>query len=170
MKFSHSKDRGDASFSFANFVLTSTIPGSGLDLWITNAFVTANGGKLDAESSWTRLGATDRISLPAVDDGIRRASVTAASSCADIRQGYDRYVARLPGDNKKHERDGDRRKSEVKPGTISVRVFRAVKELRGKKDAGDNAQCQANEVERRVVGRPNCLVLRHGDTQRHRDQ
>ena len=116
-----------------------TIPGSGLGLWIANTFVTANCGKLEAESSGTRLGATDRISLPAVRDGVRRASVTAASGCADIRQGYDRQVARLPSDNKEHERDGDCRKSEVKPGTISVRVFRAVKELRGKKDASDNA-------------------------------
>ena len=52
----------------------ATIPGSGLGLWIANTFVTANDGKLDAESSGSGLGTTVRISLPAVRNGGRQAA------------------------------------------------------------------------------------------------
>jgi two-component system sensor histidine kinase KdpD len=43
----------------------ATIAGSGLGLWIANAFVTANGGKLRADSEGTGQGATVSIYLPA---------------------------------------------------------------------------------------------------------
>jgi K+-sensing histidine kinase KdpD len=58
--------------SFRGVRHAATVPGSGLGLWIANTFVTANGGKLDAESSGSGLGTTVRISLPAVRDGSRR--------------------------------------------------------------------------------------------------
>jgi K+-sensing histidine kinase KdpD len=60
---------GQRSFRGARHA--AAVPGSGLGLWIANTFVTANGGKLDAESGGT--GTTVRISLPAVRDGSRRA-------------------------------------------------------------------------------------------------
>jgi len=62
---------GQRSFRGARHA--AAVPGAGLGLWIANTFVTANGGKLDAESGGTGLGTTVRISLPAVRDGIRRA-------------------------------------------------------------------------------------------------
>jgi two-component system sensor histidine kinase KdpD len=58
--------------SFRGVRHAATVPGSGLGLWIAITFVTANGGKLDAESSGSGLGTTVRISLPAVRDGSRR--------------------------------------------------------------------------------------------------
>jgi two-component system, OmpR family, sensor histidine kinase KdpD len=57
--------------SFRGTRHAATVPGSGLGLWIANTFITANGGRLDAESCGTGLGATVRISLPAVRDGKR---------------------------------------------------------------------------------------------------
>jgi K+-sensing histidine kinase KdpD len=62
---------GQRSFRGARHAVA--IPGSGLGLWIANTFVTANGGRLYAESGGTGLGTAVRISLPAVRDGIRRA-------------------------------------------------------------------------------------------------
>jgi len=43
---------------------TAEIPGSGLGLWIANTLVTANGGRLDAESAGPGLGTTVRVRLP----------------------------------------------------------------------------------------------------------
>jgi K+-sensing histidine kinase KdpD len=43
----------------------AVVPGAGLGLWIANAFVTANGGTLDAESPGPGLGTTVSIRLPA---------------------------------------------------------------------------------------------------------
>ncbi len=43
----------------------TTLPGSGLGLWIARAFVTANGGSLDAQSPGPGQGATFSIRLPA---------------------------------------------------------------------------------------------------------
>jgi two-component system sensor histidine kinase KdpD len=45
----------------------SKITGSGLGLWIARAFVTANGGKLDATSEGSGRGTTISISLPAAE-------------------------------------------------------------------------------------------------------
>jgi two-component system, OmpR family, sensor histidine kinase KdpD len=42
----------------------ATTSGSGLGLWIAKAFVTANGGKLQAESSGVDQGTTVSIHLP----------------------------------------------------------------------------------------------------------
>ena len=42
----------------------ATTSGSGLGLWIAKAFVTANGGKIEAESSGADLGTTVSIHLP----------------------------------------------------------------------------------------------------------
>ncbi len=58
--------------SFRGVRHAAAVPGSGLGLWIANTFVTANGGKLDAESAGPDLGTTVRISLPAVGDGSQR--------------------------------------------------------------------------------------------------
>jgi signal transduction histidine kinase len=58
---------GQRSFRGARHV--AAVPGSGLGLWIANTFVTANSGRLDAESGGIGLGTTVRISLPAVRDG-----------------------------------------------------------------------------------------------------
>jgi K+-sensing histidine kinase KdpD len=55
--------------SFRGTRHAATVPGSGLGLWIANTFVTATGGKMDAESGGTGLGTSVRISLPAVRDG-----------------------------------------------------------------------------------------------------
>jgi two-component system, OmpR family, sensor histidine kinase KdpD len=63
---------GQRSFRGAHH--SAAVPGSGLGLWIANTFVTANRGKLDAESARTGLGTTVRIALPAVRDGSERAS------------------------------------------------------------------------------------------------
>jgi two-component system sensor histidine kinase KdpD len=42
----------------------STISGSGLGLWIAKAFVSANGGRIDADSAGVNLGTTIAIKLP----------------------------------------------------------------------------------------------------------
>ena len=42
----------------------ATTSGSGLGLWIAKAFVTANGGKIQAESAGADRGATVSIHLP----------------------------------------------------------------------------------------------------------
>ncbi len=42
----------------------ATTSGSGLGLWIAKAFVTANGGKIQAESSGADQGTTVSIHLP----------------------------------------------------------------------------------------------------------
>jgi two-component system sensor histidine kinase KdpD len=44
--------------------LAATTSGSGLGLWIAKAFVTANGGKVQAESSGVDQGTTVSIHLP----------------------------------------------------------------------------------------------------------
>jgi K+-sensing histidine kinase KdpD len=62
---------GQRSFRGARHA--AAVPGSGLGLWIANTFITANGGKMDAESGGTGLGTSVRIFLPAVRDGIQRA-------------------------------------------------------------------------------------------------
>ena len=41
-----------------------TTSGSGLGLWIANAFVTANGGKVEVESAGADRGTTVTIHLP----------------------------------------------------------------------------------------------------------
>jgi two-component system sensor histidine kinase KdpD len=43
----------------------ATTPGSGLGLWIANAFISANGGKVEVESDGVDRGATVSIHLPA---------------------------------------------------------------------------------------------------------
>ena len=43
---------------------TSTISGSGLGLWIAKAFVSANGGRLEADSAGPNLGTMIAIKLP----------------------------------------------------------------------------------------------------------
>jgi two-component system sensor histidine kinase KdpD len=45
----------------------SNVPGSGLGLWITKAFVTANGGEIDAFSHGADRGTVVSIRLPATD-------------------------------------------------------------------------------------------------------
>jgi two-component system, OmpR family, sensor histidine kinase KdpD len=62
---------GQRSFRGARHA--AAVPGSGLGLWIAITFVTANGGRLDAESGGAGLGTTVRISLPAARGGGRRA-------------------------------------------------------------------------------------------------
>jgi len=47
-----------------------TIPGSGLGLWIANAFVTASGGELEVASSGANRGSTVVIRLPVVREAI----------------------------------------------------------------------------------------------------
>ncbi|HEY2534176.1 MAG TPA: ATP-binding protein, partial [Xanthobacteraceae bacterium] len=42
----------------------TTTSGSGLGLWITNAFITANGGKVEVESTGAGRGTTASIRLP----------------------------------------------------------------------------------------------------------
>ena len=42
----------------------ATTSGSGLGLWIANAFVTANGGKVEVESDGADRGTTVTIHLP----------------------------------------------------------------------------------------------------------
>ena len=42
------------------------VAGSGLGLWIAQAFVTANGGRLTAQSEGAECGTTISIALPAV--------------------------------------------------------------------------------------------------------
>jgi two-component system sensor histidine kinase KdpD len=47
-----------------------TTSGSGLGLWIASAFVTANGGQVNAFSEGPGLGTTVRIELPAVQTAV----------------------------------------------------------------------------------------------------
>jgi two-component system sensor histidine kinase KdpD len=49
---------------------TTTTSGSGLGLWIASAFITANGGKLDAGSDGPGLGTTLTVELPATQDAV----------------------------------------------------------------------------------------------------
>jgi two-component system sensor histidine kinase KdpD len=49
---------------------TATTSGSGLGLWIASAFITANGGKLDAGSDGPGLGTTLTVELPATQDAV----------------------------------------------------------------------------------------------------
>jgi two-component system sensor histidine kinase KdpD len=44
--------------------------GSGLGLWIANAFVRANGGKMSAASDGPGLGTTTKIELPVTQDAV----------------------------------------------------------------------------------------------------
>jgi two-component system sensor histidine kinase KdpD len=44
----------------------SALPGSGLGLWIANAFVTASGGELEVTSDGANQGSTVAIRLPVV--------------------------------------------------------------------------------------------------------
>lgn len=46
----------------------TTVPGSGLGLWIANAFVTASGGTLEAASEGAGHGSTVSVRLPVVQD------------------------------------------------------------------------------------------------------
>jgi two-component system sensor histidine kinase KdpD len=46
----------------------TTTSGSGLGLWITNAFITANGGKVEVESAGAGRGTTVSIHLPVVPE------------------------------------------------------------------------------------------------------
>jgi two-component system, OmpR family, sensor histidine kinase KdpD len=50
--------------SFRSARHADSIAGSGLGLWIANAFVTANGGRLEGESEGPGAGSTFRIRLP----------------------------------------------------------------------------------------------------------
>jgi two-component system sensor histidine kinase KdpD len=50
--------------------LAMTTSGSGLGLWIANAFVTANGGQINAISEGPDLGTTLTIELPAVQTAV----------------------------------------------------------------------------------------------------
>lgn len=43
----------------------STAPGSGLGLWIAQAFVIASGGELEAKSDGAERGTTVTVTLPA---------------------------------------------------------------------------------------------------------
>jgi two-component system sensor histidine kinase KdpD len=59
---------------FGRFVrgerLSATTSGSGLGLWIASAFVTANGGKLNAVSEGPGLGATLTVELPVTQTAV----------------------------------------------------------------------------------------------------
>jgi len=44
----------------------ATTSGSGLGLWIANAFIAANGGKINASSAGPGLGSTIAIELPVI--------------------------------------------------------------------------------------------------------
>jgi len=48
----------------------ATTSGSGLGLWIANAFITANGGKLEAVSAGPGLGSTLTVELPATHSAV----------------------------------------------------------------------------------------------------
>ena len=48
----------------------ATVPGSGLGLWIANAFVTASGGTLEATSAGAGRGSTVSIRLPVVREAL----------------------------------------------------------------------------------------------------
>jgi len=48
----------------------TTIPGSGLGLWIANAFITASGGGMDVSSGGANQGSTVAIHLPVVREAI----------------------------------------------------------------------------------------------------
>ena len=56
----------------------ATTSGSGLGLWIANAFVAANGGKISAASEGPGLGTTVAIELP-----VTQAAVPQMESDAD---------------------------------------------------------------------------------------
>ena len=53
---------GDRFFRGARHA--STTSGSGLGLWIAKAFVSANGGRIEADSAGVNLGTTIAIKLP----------------------------------------------------------------------------------------------------------
>jgi two-component system sensor histidine kinase KdpD len=48
----------------------ATISGSGLRLWIANAFIAANGGKINAVSAGPGQGSTVKIKLPVTQQAI----------------------------------------------------------------------------------------------------
>jgi len=50
----------------------TTIPGSGLGLWIASTFIAANGGRLEVDSAGPGLGTTVRIRLPAAGEATPR--------------------------------------------------------------------------------------------------
>jgi signal transduction histidine kinase len=52
--------------------LATTTSGSGLGLWIANAFIAANGGKMNAASDGPGLGATVALELPVTQAAVRQ--------------------------------------------------------------------------------------------------
>ena len=64
----------DKAIIFDRFVRgerhAATTSGSGLGLWIASAFVTANGGQVNAISEGPGLGTTLTIELPAVQTAV----------------------------------------------------------------------------------------------------
>ena len=58
---------GDRFFRGPRHAVTTS--GSGLGLWIANAFITANGGKVEVESDGADRGTTVSIHLPLSGDG-----------------------------------------------------------------------------------------------------
>jgi two-component system sensor histidine kinase KdpD len=58
----------------------ATTPGSGLGLWIANAFISANGGKVEVESEGVDHGTTVSIHLPASPDPVPREPVLAEAT------------------------------------------------------------------------------------------
>lgn len=62
-----SRHVGQRSFRSARHAVS--IAGSGLGLWIANAFIAANAGRLDVESAGAGLGTVARIRLPVVQQG-----------------------------------------------------------------------------------------------------
>ena len=67
----------------------ATTSGSGLGLWIANAFITANGGKVEVESEGAERGTTVSIHLPDVGRACIARAVPMSSEAAPLETGVD---------------------------------------------------------------------------------
>lgn len=85
---------GDRFFRGSRHAVTTS--GSGLGLWIANAFITANGGRVEVESEGANCGATVSIHLPSPEPGsvqaapaesIAEAPAPARTTSTELKRG-----------------------------------------------------------------------------------
>jgi hypothetical protein len=99
--------------------------------------------------------------VPMTDD--ERAATRAVQLDAT---GGEPKLTRSPDGEEANHCEGDGDKSEIEPSSMAMDVHGSLEQLDGQPDTNRETKQQANDVERRVVNRPDRLVLRHADDER----